>query len=108
MNPPELEVIGGLAFQEPIVINGKLLYRSEEVRELNTIEKYWEYFFYGKWDKQRNLLPPCTCKVRVYVDFETKMINGKETFVVSKYLKGVMINLKTGLEEEITLIKLKS
>ncbi len=93
-----------MKFQEKISINGQTLYRSNEPRDLNTQEWYWEYEFYSKWDKKKNILPKPSHIVKVYTSFAKKIDNGQEFLEVKDYLKGILKDLRSNTEEKITSI----
>lgn len=101
MNPEKLEIVGSLKFQDKLLVNGKIIYRGNEARDINTQDHYWIYEFYTKWDKTANLLPKPSYIVKVYVSFKKEIVNGKEIFKFDKHLKGVLIDLQTNTEEEI-------
>lgn len=101
MNPEKLEIFGSLKFQEKVIVNGKILYRGNEPRDVNTQDDYWEYEFYTDWDKKKNLLPPTSHIIKVYVSFKKEIEDGREIFKVNNYLKGVLKDLQNNSEEEI-------
>jgi len=105
MNPEKLEILGSLKFGEKIIVNGITLYRGNEPRDLNTQDNYWEYEFYKNWDKKKNLLPPTSHIIKVYVSFKREIENGKEIFRVNNYFKGILRDLQNNSEEEITEIR---
>ena len=104
MNPEKLEIFGPLKFQDKISVNGKILYRGNEPRDVNTLDNYWEYEFYTEWDKKKNLLPKPSYIVNIYVTFKKEIENGKEFFRVNNYLKGVLRDLQNNTEEDITSV----
>ena len=101
----KLDGIELLRANDKVFINGLILYRSYEHRELNTKESYWEYTFYTDWDKQKNILPRPTHVVRIYVTFKKIAENEKEIYRVDKYVKGTITDISTSSQNEITSIE---
>lgn len=105
MEDEKLELISQLKFNDVVKINGDILYRTNEPKDLSTYDNYWEYSFYKDWDKSKNMLPKPSHLVRVYVKF--KKINN--SYIIDKYIKGILIDLNNQNEEEIISIqKLKT
>jgi hypothetical protein len=101
----DLEIFDFLRFQDKIKINGKVLFRSNSPHDINLKEKYWEYEFYDKWDKKKNLLPKTSHLVKLYSTFKKKNKNGRQVIETKEYKRATLLDLNNKKEEEILTIE---
>ena len=105
MRKIDLEIFDFLKFQDKIEVNGKILFRSNAPKDIDYKETFWEYEFYDKWNKKKNLLPKTSHIVRIYSIFEKKNKNGREIVETKEYKKATLLNLSNKKEEEVISIK---
>lgn len=105
MKKPNLKLIDSLKFQDKIKINGITLFRANSPADIDQKETYWEYEFYEKWDKNKNLLPKTSHIVRIYSNFQTTTKKGLKTIETKSYKKATILDLINKKEQEIIKIE---
>ena len=93
----KLGLIEKIEEKEKVIINGKELFRTDEVRDLNEMEGYWVYGFKDKKRKKKR-----THQVVVHVKFEKN--TRKEKWVTKKYVMGELLDVKLQSRAQINSI----
>ena len=101
MDSKALHSIERLKHQESIKINGKVLYRTNDERDFNEVEAYWQYDFYDVKNKRKN--PLATHQVRVHVAFEKN--TRKARWVAKEYVTGDLLSLTDSSNNRISSLE---